>query len=259
MPIVTLLTDFGSRDAYVSQVKAVILSECPNVTLIDISHEVKKFSIREGAFLLASATPYFPKGTIHLAVVDPGVGGVRRGLVIESRNALYVGPDNGLLSLAANRDGVVNAYCIESRFARPSLTSVFHGRDLFAPVAGKLASGMAPNMVGEKTSRYAHIDLPQAKAEGDRIQCEVIHIDEFGNVITNVTSDALEKFSADVRVVFRGRSRLAKHSRAYTDAGIGELVALVGSHGFLELGINQGNAALKLGARVGDKLKMRPG
>ena len=149
MPIISLLSDFGLKDPYVSEMKAIILSICPNVTLIDITHEVSKYNIMEGAFILASATPYFPENTVHLAVVDPGVGSKRRPIIVRSKRHLYVGPDNGLLILAAKNDGIINVYhVVNEKYMRKEISSTFHGRDIFAPVSAYLANGVKPEEIG---------------------------------------------------------------------------------------------------------------
>lgn len=257
--LVTLLTDFGLRDPYVAEMKAVILSQASHVTLVDITHHIPKFSIKTGAFILASAAPYFPPNTIHLAVVDPGVGGRRRALAIETQHFKFIGPDNGLLVPAAKMDGPMRAYEITSRkFKRSDLSTTFHGRDIFAVTTALLACGARTEEVGPAVSDL--VEAPFAfpeKAEG-RVKCEVIHVDDFGNVATSVHKRDLVDWGMEKEGKFRfviGRKRLTiPFMRTYSDVPRGGLVALVGSHGFLEIGVNQGNAARRLNAALGTRI-----
>jgi S-adenosylmethionine hydrolase len=259
MRIVTLLSDFGSEDLYVSEMKATVLAVCPSTTLVDISHGIEKFNVRMGAFMLAAASGYFPHGTIHVAVVDPGVGGPRRNLLIETRRAVYVGPDNGILLPAASRDGVRAIYSIENHdFMRHPVSSTFHGRDVFAYTAGKIACGAEPCQVGPKILHPVSGTVEEASASPGRIKCEVLAVDSFGNVVTTATREALEVARVGVgkRVVMRSKGR--RHSlnlvRTYSDAVGGTAVLLAGSHGFLEVAISGGNAAKRFRIRSGDRL-----
>ncbi len=163
MKIVGLLSDFGLRDSYVAEMKAVILSKCPEARLLDISHEIRKFDVHMGAFVLASAVPSFPKGAIFLAVVDPGVGSERLPLVVQSDRSLYVGPDNGLLMLAACREGLRCVYRIDnSRYLTNTVSATFHGRDVFAHVVGDLAIGISPSDIGPQSLELCRFRVPQA-------------------------------------------------------------------------------------------------
>jgi S-adenosylmethionine hydrolase len=151
MPLISLLTDFGSLDPFVGEMKAVILSICPETRIIDLTHQVQKFDVRLGSFLLAGAAPYFPSGTIHVGVVDPGVGSSRRAIVVQSRRVVYVGPDNGLLVPAAQREGILHVYELTNRsFMRNEISATFHGRDVFAPAAAHLACGKMPRECGPR-------------------------------------------------------------------------------------------------------------
>lgn len=259
MPIITLLSDFGSRDQYVSEMKATILTLCPSTTLVDITHDIEKFNIRTGAFALAAASAYFPAGTIHVAVVDPGVGGARRGLLIESRQAVYIGPDNGLLLPAALRDGLKQAYSIEnSRFMRSPVSATFHGRDVFAYTAGKIACGADPSEVGPKISDPVPAVFPEAVSSSSRVESEVLVVDSFGNVITTARERDLRiaGFKSGATIVMRAgrRAYSLNLARTYSDVSEGKAGLLVGSHGFLEVTINRGNAARRFRVRSGDKL-----
>jgi S-adenosylmethionine hydrolase len=264
MRIVTLLSDFGSQDQYVSEMKGTILTLCPSVTVVDISHEIEKFSIRKGAFVLASASRYFPAGTIHVAVVDPSVGRRRRALLVESRRAVYIGPDNGLLLPAASRDEIEAVYSIENeRFMRNSVSPTFHGRDVFAYAAGKIACGAELSEVGPTIADPIPAVFPEAATSRHRIVCEVLVVDSFGNIVTTATEEDLKVAEIPLRgpIATRANKRTytLRVARSYSDAATGQGVLLVGSHGFLEVAINKGNAANRLHVRSGDKLTFLSG
>jgi len=262
MGVIALLTDFGTRDHYVAQMKGVLLSECPDATILDITHDVEKFNVKEGAFVLAAAARFTPTGTIHVAVVDPGVGSERRPIVFRCVDAVFVGPDNGLMTLAAESRGLEDAYLIDvAALGSRNISNVFHGRDVFAPVACELYKGLAAEMIGPKIHDYAKSGLTRAVLEKGSSRAEVIHIDRFGNVITSARGDDLHRLG--VEVGDRLRAKVGKRMitltlvRAYAEARPGSAVALVGSHGFLEIGMNQGSASKRLGLRAGDGLIIR--
>jgi S-adenosylmethionine hydrolase len=260
-PVVGLLSDFGLKDSYVAEVKAVILRICPNVQIVDISHEVAKFDVRMGAFLLASAVPYFPKGTVHVAVVDPGVGTKRRPIIVETKRGFLVGPDNGVLMLAAEREGVKNVFMIDNpRFMLPRVSKTFHGRDVFAPVAAFLAKGRLPSEMGPRITNYAVPDFSKPLIRGSVLTGMVLHVDDFGNIITNISSNELERIKAktgdDLLVKLGKMSHMVKCCSAYGEVGANELLALVGGHGFLEISVNQGDAAKRLNVTAGMHIRI---
>ena len=259
MRVITLLSDFGSRDQYVSEMKGTILTACPSVTIVDISHEIEKFNIRMGAFVLAAASSQFPTGTIHVAVVDPDVGGQRRDVLIESRRAVYIGPDNGLLLQAALKDGIREAYSIENQFfMRSPVSSTFHGRDVFAYTAARVACGAEPAEVGPRISNPVSANIVESAVSHGRIKCEVLSVDTFGNIATTASENDLEVAGVQVgrKIVMRAKRRLYNLEvvRSYSDVPEGKPVLLVGSHGFLEVAVNRGNVAKRLGIRSGDRL-----
>jgi len=261
VPIITLLSDFGLKDSYVAQMKAAILSICPKATIVDISHQVERHNLRMGAFILASVAPYFPDGTIHVAVVDPGVGGKRRPVLIETNRSFYVGPDNGLLFLAAKSDGIKKVYhIVERRFMAEQVSATFHGRDIFAPVAAHIANGVKPSRVGGVVTDFVVPDYSEAKIERGAVDCEVVHIDGFGNVVTNLHSRDLGKtvmrYGSLFKLKYKGKSVGLKLCRTYSDVHVGALLGLIGSHGFLEIAVNQGSAAKRLEVTQGSKLKL---
>jgi len=259
MRIVTLLSDFGNRDQYVAEMKGTILSLCPSAVIVDTTHEIEKFNIRMGALALAAAARYFPEGTIHVAIVDPGVGGARRDLLIESNHFIFLGPDNGILIPAASQDGMKAAYSVKNpEFMRNPVSSTFHGRDVFAYVAGRIAAGAEPRLVGRRVSDPVPAAFPQAVASAGKIACEVLAIDSFGNMVTTAKEGDLEaagiEAGASIRMRCGRRVFGLDVRRAYSDSAEGGALLLVGSHGFLEVALNKGSAAKRFRVRSGDEL-----
>jgi len=261
VPTITLLSDFGLKDSYVAQMKAAILSICPKATIVDISHQVERHNLIMGAFILASAAPYFPDGTVHVAVVDPSVGGKRRPILIETNRSFYVGPDNGLLVLAAKSDEIKTVYhIVGERFMAEQVSATFHGRDIFAPVAAHVANGVEPSKIGRMITDFAVSDYSEAKKERGTVDCEVVHIDGFGNIVTNLHSRDLDKtvirYGSSFKLKHDSKSVALKLCRTYSDVQVGTLLGLIGSHGFLEIAVNQGSAAERLEVTQGSKLKL---
>jgi len=256
-PIITLLSDFGLKDHYVAEMKAVISTISPEARIIDISHSIEKFNIRIGAFVLASAARYFPKDSIHVAVVDPGVGTKRRAVLVETQHAFYIGPDNGLLMLAAQRERIQHVYAITNpKLMLPQVSLTFHGRDVFAPTAAHLANGAQPSDFGPKISDYAVPRFARPVLKAEELIGEILYIDDFGNIITNITSKDLEKIrkksSQLLSIKLKNRSWNITFCAVYGDVATKTLLALIGSHDFLEIAINQGNASKKFKIKVGD-------
>lgn len=258
-PIITLLTDFGTSDHYVAAMKGVILGICPEAELIDITHDITPYAIAEGAYTLAQAWRCFPKGTTHLAVVDPGVGSKRRAILAEADGHHFIAPDNGLLSfiLRAVPDATVRELT-QSRFFRNSVSRTFHGRDIFAPVSAHVARGIDPKRFGDviKNTECGNFT---AIFQGDsgHFRGTVLKIDTFGNVISNLEA---EKFNRIAREPFRirlGNRTVSTFHATYAEAPPGEIFALFGSSGFVELSINQSDAASRLKARAGSPLTLR--
>jgi S-adenosylmethionine hydrolase len=254
--LVTLLSDFGLLDPYVAEMKAVILSVSRELKIVDITHQVEKFNIRMGSLLLASATPYFPKGTVHCAVVDPGVGGERRPIVIETEGSVFVGPDNGLLIPAAERAGITQVYELTNHsLMRPEISATFHGRDVFAPAAAQLACGTPPRECGPPIYDYAKPSFVLPAFNGKSATGEVLHVDDFGNIVTNMPQEFLAKLGMNLREILQvniGKRRfLARYVRAYSDLAGVEVGILTGSHGFLEIARRNMNASKKLKIKAG--------
>ncbi|MBS7279487.1 MAG: S-adenosyl-l-methionine hydroxide adenosyltransferase family protein [Candidatus Freyarchaeota archaeon] len=259
--IIALLTDFGLKESSVAAMKGTILSICPEAQIIDISHEIPLFNVRYGAFVLASAAPYFPKGTIFVGVVDPGVGTERRGIVVETENYLAVGPDNGLFSLLMDRERVRSVYEIRNEdLMLEKKTHTFHGLTIFSPVAAHLANGVEPRMVGPKINNYIRWSIPKTMVKEGVIWGEIIHIDQFGNGITNITENDLKKigvtYGSNIKIRIDSKRINSPFQKAYGYTKIGSYVCVIGSYDFLEISINQGNAAKKLGIKVGSKVKV---
>src|SRR2546426_3593377 len=187
MATITLLSDFGLTDPYVAEMKAVILSTDPNLEIVDVSHGIERHNIAMGSFVLETALPYFPQGSIHVGVVDPGVGTQRLSLVVLCKQGMLVGPDNGLLVRAAERLGFKAAYQIDSRrFKGEKVSATFHGRDVFARTAAKLADGLRPNTVGAIVKELVRLDIPSVSVSDEGMTCNVLHVDSFGNLILNL-------------------------------------------------------------------------
>ncbi len=261
MPVITLLTDYGLTDSYVAEVKGAILRILPDATIVDISHDVGNYSIDEGAFHMARSVPYFPEGTVHIGVVDPGVGSKRKGIIIQSKGAYLVGPDNGLLAPAAERLGVEKVYRIlNGGFLPERVSDVFDGRDVFGPTGALLARGVSPWELGEEMEDYIRLPSYELKVEGGAVEATVIHVDGFGNVVTNVTYDALERMgvseNSEMQVIYPEGERVLPYVRSFSAVPRGGLLLLVAGGGYLELAVNQGNAQEVTGLKKGDKLSL---
>lgn len=259
--IITLLTDFGTRDNYVGVMKGVILGINPGARIVDLTHDVPKFNVRYAAFLLRSSTPYFPDGTIHVAVVDPGVGSPRRAVIVETERSFLLGPDNGVLSLAARRERVKRVVEIESKdYMLPERSKTFDGRDLFAPVSAHLARGVPLEKFGRFVDRFVDLPVSEPRLTDDEISCRVLHIDGFGNVVTNVDSACLSKMGVKrgsaIQVKAGSRTFRMQFCSTYSDVEKKKLLALIGSHGLLEIAANQGNAGKRLMTKSGEKLSV---
>lgn len=254
--MITLTSDFGLVDPYTSEMKGVILTINPNAAIIDITHNVEKFNIRMGAFMLASAAPYFPKGTVHLAVVDPGVGTERRAILIQTKQGFFVGPDNGVLMLAAQNEGIEHVYELANpKFMLSKVSGTFHGRDIFAPAAAYLEKGVTPSEFGAEVTDVVIPEYANVKRKNGSLIGEVLHVDGFGNIITNITQVDLPR-TKTVKVKLQNHTMQLAFTKTYAQAKSKEAVALVGSHGFLEIALNQGSASEKFGVKVGDEVEV---
>ena len=257
--IVTLLTDFGGKDEYVGVMKGVILGINPSVTVVDLCHEIPLGDIPRAGRLLSWSWPYFPKGTIHVVVVDPGVGSSRKILCLKHRGHLFLAPDNGVLSQLLA--GVRHPHLVEvtnRRFSLPRVSNTFHGRDIFAPAAAYLSKGLQPSRLGRRIATFKQLPVPIPKKLGHRIlQGEVIQIDRFGNAVTNLPAAEIQRLSrsAPLKVEVNGHS-LCGIQPSYSFKPQGAALAVIGSHDLLEIAVNQGSAADRLRIRPGSRVKV---
>lgn len=256
MPIITLLTDFGLADHFVGVVKGVILGICPEAGIVDITHQVKPFAIAEGGFLLAQSWRYFPKGTIHVAVVDPGVGSSRRAILAEVGGHLFVAPDNGLLSLVfAEEEGHSVREITAHRYFRQPVSQTFHGRDVFAPVAAHLAAGVPPAEFGKPIEDATRFPIARPVQTAPRNWTgSIVRIDRFGNLITNFK---VEQFGPKPFELIAGLSTVNRIETNYEAAGLGEIFVIAGSSGYYEIAAGQDSAARMLGCGVGAPVELR--
>ena len=256
--IISLLTDFGLADPFVAEMKAVIFSISENVQVVDISHQVEKFDISMGSFLLSRATQYFPDGTIHVAVIDPGVGSDRRGIVVETERAIFVGPDNGLMIPAARVQKILHVYELTNpSLMRDEVSATFHGRDIFAPVAAHLANGRMPSECGRELEEFVDSPFPSVKVEGKYWVAEVTYVDGFGNVVTSLPKDLLkDNLARKISLYVGGRQFSVRFVKTYSDLRDGEVGVLFGSHGFLELACRQKSAAARLRVNRGVRVRL---
>jgi S-adenosylmethionine hydrolase len=256
MPVVTFTTDFGTRDGYAGAMKGVVLSIAPRATLVDITHGVPAQDVAAGAVALAQAAPLFPVGSIHVAVVDPGVGGERADLLVESGGSFFIGPDNGVLSLAARAPRKI--YWIEAAaFRREPVSPTFHGRDVFAPTAGRLAAGANPIDAGPLVPKMVDLATPALHRRDGVIEGEVIHVDGFGNLITSLPAEALAGPGVTVEVEGSAGRFEPRVGRTFSDVDPGALIAYVGSGGQVEIARRDGSAAGRIGAERSTPVRAR--
>lgn len=252
-PVIALLSDFGSRDHYVGTMKGVILGICPDATLVDISHDIPPHDVMEGALQLAATARYFPAGTIFVAVVDPGVGSRRRGVAVDTGDYRFVGPDNGIFTqVLADLPLKKAVELTERRYGRPTVSRTFEGRDRFAPAAAWLAKGIQLPALGRAAVDLVRLDIPVAEVGDTAIRGAVLHVDRFGNLVTNVERKSFERFASGRQVqVSVGTRSVERLVATYADIPPGEVCALFGSTDHLEVAANSGSAADMLGVTRG--------
>ena len=258
-PVIALLSDFGSRDHYVGTMKGVMLGICPDVSFVDITHDIPPHDVLDGALELAAAYRFFPAGTIFLAVVDPGVGSSRRGIAAEVGDYRIVCPDNGLLSAVAREIQPKKVVELtERRYARPTVSRTFEGRDRFAPAAAWLAKGIQLPALGRNVASFQRLDIPEAVLTDEDVRGAVLRIDHFGNLVTNIDRKVFEKFARDGGVhIDAGGATVGRLVATYADIQPGEVCALFGSTDHLELAANAGSAADALGLTRGAVVEIR--
>jgi len=245
--IIALLTDFGESE-YVGMMKGVIARLCPNAKIIDLTHSIRKFDIRHGCFVLWQSYRFFPKSTVFVVVVDPGVGTERRGIILKTKDYIFIGPDNGVFTLINDVDKIIEIPQPEEA----SLT--FHGRDVFAPIAAKIACGAKIEELGSEIKSFKKLKIRKPERKGDKIFGEVLCIDAFGNIITNIPKEILNlEYNQSITIKIKEKFKV-RFLKSYGYAEKNELLALIGSANTLEIAVNQGNAAEKLGVKGGEEV-----
>lgn len=255
-PLVTLTTDFGDDSPYVAAMKGVLLGVNPRARLIDLSHQIPPQNLRHAAFFLAAALPYFPPATLHVIVVDPGVGTERAVLHVEVAGQCLLVPDNGCWTWLPGSELAAVRRVSNPRFFRPEVSHTFHGRDIFAPVAGHLSAGVSPSEIGEPASEWVHLDRPTPAIGPHSIIGEVIFVDRFGNLITNISAAELPVPPTRVQLGRRTLPEGWRWVRTYGEADAGSLVVLVSSVGTIEIAEVQGNAAQRLRGTTGTAVEV---
>jgi hypothetical protein len=252
-PIVALLTDFGTIDHYAGTMKGAALTICPDATLVDISHDVPPHDILAGALELHASFRYFPPGTVFLVVVDPGVGSTRRGLAAEAGDYRFVAPDNGVLSAVFEEIAPRRVVSLtERRYARPTISRTFEGRDRFAPAAAWLAKGAEVAALGSAVKDYVRIGIPHATQTGDRLVGQVLRVDRFGNLVTNIPRAMVDRLASGGAIdILAGGQPIGTLVETYAGAAPGTPCALFGSSERLEIALNGGDAAAHLGLTAG--------
>jgi hypothetical protein len=249
--LITITTDFGLRDPYLGEMKGVILSGAPEVKITDITNNLSQGDILGASLVLESIMPYYPPGTIHLAVVDPTVGSERKPVAIYTGSQIIVCPDNGLATLPVKTSGSYKAYHILN--VEPPLgvvSAIFHGRDVFAPACVHLAKGGSIGDLGELLDKIVLLDIPELEISSDKITGEVIYVDNFGNLITNIKEKDISLSNRDSCLINIGDCKVRAIKRYYTEVNVNEIIALIGSSGRLEIAIRNGNASKILGISI---------
>ena len=258
MSVITLTTDFGTKDWFVGTMKGVVASLAPRTSVVDLTHELPPGDIRGGAFALAASHRFFPKGTVHVVVVDPGVGSRRRGIAVQTANGVFVGPDNGVLSWALAKEKIRAIRGLENEvyFLKP-VSRTFHGRDIFAPVAAHLSRGVPIQKFGPALKDFVRLAWPEPRMRRGGFEGEVVYIDRFGNAITNLEGGRLPSSARATCEIHGRRRRLCPLRTFYQAVAPKTPVALAGSSGFLEIAVNGGSAEKALGVRIGTRVVLR--
>jgi S-adenosylmethionine hydrolase len=255
--LITLTTDFGYRDPFVGIMKGVIAGINANARVIDLNHGIPPQDIMAGALMLRHSVPYFPAGTIHVAVIDPSVGSARPPLLIECDGNYFVGPDNGVLSLAlAGQQPQRIIHLSNSTYHLPLVSATFHGRDIFAPVAAYLSLGVAAVAFGEPVETFVRLHLPEVSRTARELVGEILYIDRFGNLFTNISAPDLRGLATEKLTISMGNVAIRGLASTYAAAADGEFVALINSWGLLEIAVYKGSAERRATAKVGDKVML---
>jgi S-adenosylmethionine hydrolase len=256
-PLITLTTDFGGCDHFVGTMKGVIAGIARQAQVVDITHEVNAFEVSDGAFTIAQAYRYFPKKTIHVVVVDPGVGSSRRPILAEMGGQYFIAPDNGVLSMIYSREQPKVRHITADRYFLKPLSRTFHGRDIFAPVAAHLAAGVLPAKFGRRIEDFLKLTLDQPSRTGKRAWTgTVLKVDHFGNLITNLHIDEFLDVRTRPFELNIGLEQLTRLALTFSEGSQGELFVIAGSSGFIEVAANQASAAKRLGCGVGSPVEL---
>ncbi|HUC85644.1 MAG TPA: SAM-dependent chlorinase/fluorinase [Candidatus Acidoferrales bacterium] len=248
-----MTTDFGTSDWFVGTMEGVILGIHPRASVVNITHEIPPGDIRAGAFALMASCRYFLKGTVHVAVVDPGVGSRRRAVAVRTANGVFIGPDNGVLSWALRREKIISIRLLENRkFFLEPVSRTFHGRDIFASVAAHLSRGLSVERLGRELKDLRRLPWPRPTKHGTNLQGQIVHIDRFGNAITNLEGELLPgKVTGFCEVKGKRKVRCAL-AECYSAVSPNQPLGVIGSCGLLEIAVNGGSAARKFGLKIGD-------
>lgn len=257
--VITLLTDFGTRDPYVASMKGIILGINPKVKIVDITHQIPPQDILEAAYTLFASYKYFPKGTIHIIVVDPGVGGRRKIIALKTKDYIFIAPDNGVLSLVLQKEQIREIVEVTNRkyFLKP-VSDTFHGRDIFSPVATYLSKGIPLRNFGRRIQRIKELEIAKPEVKKGKLVGRIIHIDRFGNLVTNIDREILSKLkikNEKVKIEI-GKRKIVGVKRSYVSVRKGKILALFGSSGFLEISVNLRSASKILGIKRGETVKI---
>ena len=256
--IITLTTDFGTSDHFVGAMKGVILGFAGQAQIVDITHEIQPFEVTEGAFVIAQGYRYFPKGTIHVVVIDPGVGSTRRPILAEADGHFFVAPDNGVLSMIFGQNKARVRHITNEKFFLKQVSRTFHGRDVFAPVAAHLAKGALPARFGKPIDDYLRLTLDKPASKGKREWTgAVLRADRFGNLVTNLHIDDFAQVKTHAFELTIGRQSVSRLALTFTECAPDELFAIFGSSGYLEIATNQGSAAKALGCGAGAPVELK--
>lgn len=258
MDVISLITDFGYSDNFVGVLKAVILKINPRAKIIDVCHEVKPQDVIRAALLLNDSFGYFPRGTVHLAVVDPAVGSERKMILVKTKNYFFAGPDNGILSLALKKEPIVKIIDVtDKRYFLTPVSDTFHGRDIFAPVCAYISKGYKIDRFGKEIKLFQRLSLPPVEKKSKVLVGEIMLIDRFGNLRSNITGDIFNNFtkSRKFNIQIKGKT-INKLSHSYCQAPYLKPLAIIGSFDYLEIAVNKGSAHNFLGAGYGTKIKI---
>jgi len=259
MKLMTLLSDFGNKSSYVPQMKGIALS-ITDARIVDITHDISPHNIREGAFILQTSVPFFPVGTVHVAIVDPGVGTTRRGIVVTTKTQILIGPDNGLLIPAARYLGNFTVYEITNpNLMLKTVSNTFHGRDVFTPVAAHILNGIMFEQIGPVISDFIDLGFGKFEITDKTASGKIIYIDSFGNIITNIDGFRLSQvlgFDKKIMLFIGDKQLELQFLKSYNFVKKGELLATIGSSNLFEIALNQGDACKKLGLKPDDEVKI---